>query len=159
MDCRYCQVDPTKSGRPLCLVPMLDGSCWSCRPCAIDNGIYCARHDQVHTAFVSGVQRGQTTSAPTYACIPCIEDAVRTNLECAEGYEKRIRAVLGQSELANLDEWLDVARSIMNDQTKSITLLRAVMTYAQRYRRPFSQVIVDVEELGTIAQLLPDAFV
>lgn len=149
MKCVFCDVDPHDRAEVLCLVPAENSEDWSCLPCAKKQGLYCERHDQIHTRF-----EGHLGEASTHACIPCIEEMVRSSAALASEYETRIRRVLTEVELIDLDEWIATARSVTGDADDARTLLRAIATMAARTSTAIEVVVADVEARRTVKHLL-----
>lgn len=135
MSCENCQI---KEGT-LYLAPYSDDShTWLCLRCLQKKNLYCAVHDNVHVTFSSGGVIGG------HACLPCIENRVSESHKEAETIYGQIKAVLLDDESAELEEWLDSMVIIAGDQHKSISLIRAIMTYSAHKKISVPNVVADI---------------
>jgi hypothetical protein len=116
-----------------------------CMPCVRRLDLWCDKHQLIHTGFQSG----------GHACLPCIEEDVALHRAEAVPLADRLRAAMTVDAWDDMQNWADMAGSIMSDQSIEITILRALLTTAHRRALPLEQVVEAVCVAKSAADILP----
>jgi hypothetical protein len=137
----------TDPGREIYLVPGAGTVLmrFLCLPCCRQLGLYCDKHDLSHVRFEDG----------SHACIPCIEDDVQANSQCAQDHYNALASYLPLDEWTKLDDWADTVGGIMGDPGKEVTILRALLTRAHRTGADLDMIVTEAIKSRSVSDLLP----
>lgn len=109
------------------------------------NGYYCVTHKHPHLEFDDG----------THACTDCVEQRVRAlTIETAERYALEIRRHISTEEILQLVAW-DILSSRSTGTRPLLTILRAIVLYAQRHAISEEQVMRQIVEQKSVTIINP----
>lgn len=151
MQCDYCQ-NPDVT---LLLVPYGDDShTWSCQKCLQDHGLFCEKHDCVHTRFGAFYPIPETAESQ-HACLQCIEDTVALHGLVANSVYSEIMGALDDDGKTALREYAEMVMMINGDRGLETPVLRAVMTSAARRGLFYEQVVAEVVKTKSLDEIIP----
>ncbi|TSC71564.1 MAG: hypothetical protein G01um101438_1038 [Parcubacteria group bacterium Gr01-1014_38] len=144
MECPFCHQDPDT----YTLVHRLDGSgqVMACIPCAIQQGLYCEKHQVPH----SGHDSGGTV------CMECIKDDLREFAGEAPHFYTQLMDSLPEVERARIREWTDDMGDIWGEP--ALVVLRGLVMEARRRHVAITDVVQDVIVDNFADAILPRAY-
>ena len=108
-----------------------------CEECARKSKAYCLRHQRPHLGFMDG----------STACIHCIEELVRDNMDVKSEIMDRVCDALPRDQAADLVEAAEAVSSVMRC-SESQSILRFVATKAMRSFKAIGSVIEEIERVS-----------
>jgi len=119
-----------------------------CYTCALGSSRYCEKHQMPHLGFADD---------ETTACRLCIEETIRENKDKAGKVYFILRTELPREQVADLNDWTDASSSITGN-SRTICVLRAVVTKALRLNTSIEKVVKKVIEDQSVDLILPKIF-
>ncbi|OGZ46107.1 MAG: hypothetical protein A3C84_03225 [Candidatus Ryanbacteria bacterium RIFCSPHIGHO2_02_FULL_48_12] len=145
MICVFCKKDPLGVIVP---VPKLDGNGqdMSCIPCAVEQGLGCAQHQEAHRWFA--------TRKGGHACKSCIQDMVLENIAREREIFVQIISSLSPNETTRITEWLCETTG-GRDETR---VLDALCMEAMTQGRTLQEVLEEVLTTQSADLIVPLAY-